>query len=80
MYLTVCVVAGATFVFCGFWIYHYVDLGFDIDDDSGDDEEFGSLGHASGSRAIPSPSEMMPQVFDFTETESRVRASVTRSN
>ena len=29
MYLTVFVSAGTMFVFCSFWVYHYVELGFD---------------------------------------------------
>jgi hypothetical protein len=80
MYLTICAVAGATFVFCGFWIYHYVDLGFDVNNDDGNEEEAESLGNVSlqSSRAVPSPSEMMPQTFDFGEIVSYVRPGATR--
>ena len=43
MYLTISAIAGTTFVFCSFWIYHYVDLDFDANSDAEDDEEEGSL-------------------------------------
>lgn len=81
MYLTICAVAGATFVFCGFWIYHYVDLGFDVYNEDRDDDETESMGNASlqSNRAAPAPSDMMPQVFDFSETVSYARPSVTHS-
>lgn len=75
MYLTICAVAGATFVFCGFWIYHYVDLGFDVYNDDGDDEEVESLENASPERVVSPPSETIPQVFDFSETISYIRPS-----
>jgi hypothetical protein len=31
MYLTVFAGAGTTFVFCSFWVYHYVELDLDAD-------------------------------------------------
>jgi hypothetical protein len=77
MYLTICAVAGATFVFCGFWIYHYVDLGFDVHDNETDDEEIESLESTSPRDVVSSPSELMPQVFDFSEAVSYVRPSTT---
>jgi hypothetical protein len=43
MYLTIAAVAGTTFVFCSFWVYHYVDLDFDPNSDAEDDDEEGSL-------------------------------------
>jgi hypothetical protein len=72
MYLTICAVAGATFVFCGFWIYHYVDLGFDVHDDDREDEEIESLASNSPRDAEFSPSESMPQAFNFSEAVSCV--------
>lgn len=33
MYLVTCAIAGAGFVFCSFWVYHYVDLNFDAKED-----------------------------------------------
>jgi hypothetical protein len=43
MYLTISAVAGTTFVFCSFWVYHYVDLDFDANSEAEDDDEEGSL-------------------------------------
>ncbi|KAF2688272.1 hypothetical protein K458DRAFT_475164 [Lentithecium fluviatile CBS 122367] len=39
MYLTICALAGTVFVFCTFWIYHYVDLDFDAHSQREDDGE-----------------------------------------
>jgi hypothetical protein len=41
MYLTVFAGAGTTFVFCSFWVYHYVELDLDADG-TGDSEGFGN--------------------------------------
>jgi hypothetical protein len=79
MHLTICAVAGATFVICGFWMYHYVDLGFDVYNEDRDCEDAVSSGivSAQSSMVVPSPSEM-PQTFDFTETVRYMRTSATR--
>lgn len=46
MYLTVFAGAGTTFVFCSFWVYHYVQLDLDADgtgnyDNVEDDSDIG---------------------------------------
>jgi hypothetical protein len=63
MYLSVCAVAGATFVFCGFWIYHYVDLGFDEYHDDSDIENAEGTGNENvqSSRVVPSDIELFSQ-------------------
>jgi hypothetical protein len=77
MYFTICAVAGATFVFCGSWIYHYVDLGFDVHNDDKDNEEIESVASISPRDTEFSPSELMPQAFDFNEAVSYVRPGST---
>ena len=32
IYLTITAIAGGTFVFCSFWVYHYVDLEHEAED------------------------------------------------
>lgn len=32
IYLGVAAIAGAVFVFCSFWVYHYVDPEHEVDD------------------------------------------------
>jgi hypothetical protein len=49
MYLTVFAGAGTTFVFCSFWVYHYVQLDLDADgtgnyDTTDEDGTDGGLG------------------------------------
>ena len=39
MYLTVLVGGLAAFIFCSFWVYHYVDLGLDTNEEEESDEE-----------------------------------------
>lgn len=67
MYLSVCAVAGATFIFCGFWIYHYVDLGLDENHDGSDVEEADGSGYeiVQSSRAVPTHVEMLTQPLSF---------------
>jgi hypothetical protein len=50
MYLTVLVGGLTAFVFCTFWVYHYVDLSHDMDDEDEEElferspEDIGSMG------------------------------------
>ncbi|PSN65407.1 hypothetical protein BS50DRAFT_496770 [Corynespora cassiicola Philippines] len=37
MYLTICGISGAAFVFSSFWIYHYIDLTFEEDQNGHED-------------------------------------------
>lgn len=39
IYLGVAAIAGAVFVFCSFWVYHYVDLEHEVDDTTGTESE-----------------------------------------
>jgi hypothetical protein len=39
MYLTVFAGAGVVFMFCSFWVYHYVELDFDLKLDEAKQEE-----------------------------------------
>ncbi|KAH3907617.1 hypothetical protein HBI56_180000 [Parastagonospora nodorum] len=70
MYLSVCAIAGTTFVFCGFWIYHYVDLGFDEYHDGSDGEEADGSGNENGqsSRVVPAHVEMLSQPLSFVDS------------
>ncbi|KAF2866965.1 hypothetical protein BDV95DRAFT_648059, partial [Massariosphaeria phaeospora] len=57
MYLTVSVVAGTSFVFCSFWVYHYVDLDFDAQEDGGRGVGGGEGGFLRFGREGGSPTE-----------------------
>jgi hypothetical protein len=80
MYLSICSVAGATFVFCGFWIYHYVDLGFDTHQDGSDGEEFDESGEqlTRPSRVTSTIAEMIPPSFGFSDPGSHAGLSMKR--
>jgi hypothetical protein len=39
MYLTVFAGAGIAFIFCSFWVYHYVELDFDFISNEGRQRE-----------------------------------------
>jgi hypothetical protein len=44
MYLTVFAGAGTTFVFCSFWVYHYVHLDLDADGSGYHSSDYGGAG------------------------------------
>jgi hypothetical protein len=53
MYLTVFASAGTAFVFCSFWVYHYVKLDLDADG-TGDYGDFdSSTGVGTGLTLVP---------------------------
>ncbi|KAF2849950.1 hypothetical protein T440DRAFT_468999 [Plenodomus tracheiphilus IPT5] len=39
MYLTVLMAGLTTFIFCSYWVYHYVDMDMDVDEEQGNDDE-----------------------------------------
>lgn len=47
MYLTVFAGAGTTFVFCSFWVYHYVQLDLDADGSGRLSSDYGVAGLAT---------------------------------
>ena len=51
-YLTTIAIAGSMFVFCSFWVYHYVELDQEIVEAADNDIELPILGFSAHTRGV----------------------------
>jgi hypothetical protein len=72
MYLTVCAIAGPIFLFCSFWVYHYVDLDFDTSSQESDEDDSARPSYGPSHLFLPpsmhaAASPMTPGSFNMVE-------------
>ena len=70
MYLSVLTAGLIAFVFCSFWVYHYVDLTFEIEDDR---ETYGEEFEMSNVLALPNM--LAPGMNDAASAEDSYHQS-----